>query len=449
MELDFVINHGNVVLPAPHSVFSLGSRPLIIEPLHIGIKNGKIASLSSTPLTGAITIDARHLHVLPGVIDSQVHFREPGLTHKEDLESGTASAAAGGVTSVFEMPNTQPPTTSQRLLQEKMRLAEGRAWVNYAFYGGGSLDNFDQIAPMEATPGCCGIKIFMGSSFGNLLVKNDEDLESILSRCHRRVAIHAEDEVRLQERKNIFQLNHDVTKHHEWRDPQTAFKATERLLKIAKKLNKKVHILHVSTREEVDVLSRHKDLASFEVTPNHLTFVAPDCYKNLGSLVQMNPPIREIQHQEALWAAIHAGLVDVIGTDHAPHTLDEKAQKYPQSPSGIPGVQTLVPVMLTHVHQKRLSLEKFVELVGENPRRLFGCLSKGRIALGLDADFTIVDLKQGRTIENSWIRSRCGWTPFHGTKATGWPIYTIVAGKMVMSQDELQEPACGRKILFS
>jgi len=441
MKHKLAINNGSVVVNH--------AGQFKIEALNIGIDNGQISALSLHPLEAEQIVDARHLHILPGVIDSQVHFREPGMTQKEDLESGTAGAALGGVTTVFEMPNTQPPTTSPARLEEKFQLAAGRAWVNYAFYGGAANDNLDEISAMENTPGCSGIKIFMGSSFGTLLVDQDDVLEQVLSRCHRRAIIHAEDEARLKERKAIVLASKDVRQHHIWRDPQSALLATERLLRIARKLNKKIHVLHITTKEEVELLARNKDIATFEITPNHLTLVAPDCYERLGSLAQMNPPVREKVHQDALWRAIQDNIADIIGTDHAPHTREEKAKEYPQSPSGMPGVQTLLPVMLTHVHNGKLSLERFVELVCENPRRVFGCQSKGRIDLGLDADFTIVDLKKTRTIENSWIQSRCGWTPFDGMKATGWPTHTIVGGEIIMENDQLLLPGRGKKVLFS
>ncbi len=441
MKLDFAINNGHVLFNK--------SGIISIEKINVGVRDGKIASFSSNHLEAERKLDAEHLHILPGVIDSQVHFREPGLTHKEDLESGTASAAMGGVTSIFDMPNSQPPTTNVERLQEKFNLAKGRAWVNYAFYGGAARDNLEQISAMESLPGCSGIKIFLGSSFGSLLVDNDEALEKIMSQCHRRVIIHAEDEARLKERKALVLASKDVKQHHVWRDPETCFRATARVLTLARKLNKKVHILHVSTKEEVELLSRNKDLASFEITPNHLTLEAPECYERLGTLAQMNPPIREKSHQDVLWRAVRDGLADVIGTDHAPHTLAEKSQEYPKSPSGMPGVQTLVPVMLTHVSEKKLSLQRLVDLVCENPRHVFGCNTKGRIDLGYDADFTIVDLKKQRVIENSWIKSRCGWTPFDGMKATGWPTHTIVGGQVVMENDQLRIPSLGQKILFS
>jgi len=441
MIYDLVITNGTVSLPKEKQITSVQ--------INIGIQNGKIAEISASQLQGKTTIDAKHLHILPGVIDSQVHFREPGLIHKEDLESGTRSAALGGVTSVFEMPNTKPSTTTQAAFEEKVQLATNRAWVNFAFYIGASPENIDQLAKLEQLPGCPGVKVFMGSSTGSLLVESDELLEKVFLSGKKRVIIHSEDEFRLKERKNIALESKDVRKHHIWRDVETAVRSTERLLKLARKTGRKVHVLHVTTKEEVEILKKNRDIATFEITPNHLTLWAPDCYEKLGSKAQMNPPVREKTHYDALWLAVQQGYADVIGTDHAPHTLEEKAKQYPDTPSGMPGVQTVVPLFLNHIHNGKLSLSRFVELMCENPRRVFGCQSKGRIEVGLDADFTIVDLKKENIILNSKIASKCGWTPFDGMKVTGWPTHTIVGGDIVMQNDELISAKKGTKVLFS
>ncbi|GIL17019.1 MAG: dihydroorotase [Oligoflexia bacterium] len=440
MNYDLVINNGQVIVSKKGQLFS--------QNLHIGVTNGKIASLSSSPLSGQLTIDARHLHVLPGVIDSQVHFREPGLTHKEDLETGTRAAALGGVTSIFEMPNTKPPTTTREALEDKIKRAEGRAWVNFAFFVGAAQDNISSLRELEKSPGCSGVKVFMGSSTGSLLVEDDENLRQILRSGQRRVIVHSEDEYRLRERKHIADSAKSPLAHPEWRDAESAVRSTERLLRLARETHRPVHVLHVTTKEEIAILKEYKDIATVEVTPQHLTLFAPDCYETLGTLAQMNPPIRSKDHMEGLWKGLLDGTVDIIGSDHAPHTIEEKTKEYPQSPSGMPGVQTLVPIMLNHIHEGRLSLTKFVELVCENPRRVFGCTTKGQIEVGLDADFTLVDLKKQRRIENSWIVSRCGWTPFDGKHVTGWPTHTIVGGHLVMQDDHIIGTPQGQKVLF-
>ena len=416
---------------------------------NIGVKDGLIAAIGTQSLQGTTVVDGKNLVTLPGVIDSQVHFRDPGMTHKEDIETGTRSAALGGVTSIFEMPNTIPPTTTADLLNQKFTNAQGKSWVNHAFFIGASTENISELARLELLEGCPGIKIFMGSSTGNLLVENDSDLEKIFRSGHRRVIIHSEDEFRLRERKKIATDSQDVKNHHVWRDAESALLSTQRLLRISKLTGRKVHVLHVTTAEEMELLSHHQQNASVEVLPQHLTLSAPECYERLGTFAQQNPPIREKHHQEALWRGISNGTVKIIGSDHAPHTREEKLRTYPQTPSGVPGVQTLVPIMLDHVHQGRLSLQKLIELVCENPRWVFGCESKGRIEVGRDADFTLVDLKARRKIENSWIASRAAWTPFDGMSVTGWPVVTIVGGNLVMKNDTLLGSPIGRKVKFT
>lgn len=449
MTYDLVLKNATAVLPADPQAPSSGPSSLVqTEGLSIGVLNGKIAAISTTPLNGREVIDCAGLHVLPGLIDSQVHFREPGMTHKEDLETGTRGAAMGGITSIFEMPNTVPATTTRELFEDKIKRATGRAWVNFAFYIGGSPDNVDQLAELEKLPACSGIKIFMGSSTGSLLVEDDSTLEKIFRSGERRVILHSEDEPRLRERKHIATDSGDVKNHPVWRDVETAVRSTRRLLALARKTGRQVHVLHVSTAEEMEILKDEKDIASVEVLPQHLTLAAPECYERLGTKAQQNPPIREARHRQAIWQAVLQGTVDVMGSDHAPHTLEEKARPYPQSPSGMPMVQTTVPIMLNHIHQGRLSLFRFVELMAEGPRRLFGCLSKGRIAVGLDADFTVVDLKREETISNSWIQSRSGWTPFDGQKVTGWPVMTIVGGEVIMRDGKLLGSPRGRPVLF-
>ncbi|MDH2435319.1 dihydroorotase [Pokkaliibacter sp. MBI-7] len=382
-------------------------------------------------------IEATGLHVLPGVIDSQVHFREPGLTHKEDIEAGTRGAVLGGVTAVFEMPNTQPLTLWQTDLQAKLDAAQGRAWCNYAFYIGGSAINAEQLPQLENLHGCAGVKVFMGSSFGDLLADEDSVLRRILHHGRRRLAVHAEDEARLRQRRALVEASGEVCQHPLWRDEQSALLATRRIVQLAQETGRRLHVLHVSTAEEMAFLAAHKQRVTVEVTPHHLSLVAPDCYQRLGCLAQMNPPVREHRHQRALWQAIADGVVDVIGSDHAPHTLEEKARPYPHSPSGMTGVQTLLPLLLDHLHGGRLSLPRLVDLTSAGPARVFGLEGKGRIALGFDADLTLVDLRARRTIHNHWIASRSGWTPYDGLSVCGWPIHTLVNGQVVVRDEVL------------
>lgn len=398
----------------------------------------------------ARTIDAQGLHVLPGVIDSQVHFREPGLEHKEDLASGTASAAMGGVTSIFEMPNTKPSTTTAEAIADKLQRARGRAHVDHAFFVGAAAENATQLGELERLAGVSGVKIFLGSSTGSLLVEDPRVLEQVLRHGRRRMAVHSEQEGRLRERRPMVEREGTtVHAHPEWRDVETARASTEAVLALARKTGRPLHVLHISTAEELPLLAAHRDVATVEVTPQHLTLSAPDCYDRLGSFAQMNPPLREARHAEALWAAVRNGLVDVIGSDHAPHTREEKARAYPASPSGMPGVQTLLPVMLEHVHAGRLSLLRLVDLVCGGPARVYNVARKGRLTLGFDGDLTLVDMKAERTIEDSWVESRCGWTPFAGMKVHGWPVATIVRGNMVMRDGALCGDPIGAPVVFS
>lgn len=409
------------------------------QEMDIACKNGQIVAIGSLKNSWSAddVIQASGLDVLPGVMDTQLHFREPGLTHKETIEAGTRGAVLGGITSVFEMPNTHPLTVSETDLQQKLDIAKRTAWCDHAFYIGGSNINATQLANLETLPGCSGIKVFMGSSFGDLLVDDKTILKHILSTGNRRVAIHAEDEARLRSRKHLVESSQQVKDHPMWRDVESALIATKRVVTQAEQYNRKLHVLHISTAEEIAFLAQHKSHVSVEVTPQHLTLMAPDCYDTLGTLAQMNPPIREQRHQQALWEAINNGIVDVIGSDHAPHTLDEKAQPYPNSPSGMTGVQTLLPIMLDHVHNQRLSIERLIDLTSSGPVRLFNIRNKGRIAVGYDADFSIVDLKDKRTIRNEWIASVSGWTPYDGREVTGWPIHTIVRGDIKVRDEAL------------
>jgi dihydroorotase len=418
------------------------------EAADIGVVGGKFAAFGDlSRAAAAVTIDAANLAVLPGVIDTQVHFREPGKTYKEDLETGARAAALGGVTAVFEMPNTDPPTATPAALADKLARAKGRMHVDHAFYAGAQADNVESLAAMEAMAGCAGVKIFMGASTGSLLVAGDDDLARILAGVRRRVAVHSEDEFLMAERRHRVRPG-DWTSHPEVRDVETAVSSTRRLLGLARRLGRRVHVLHVTTAEELPLLEAARDVATVEVLANHLTLAAPEAYERLKGRAQQNPPIRDARHRAALWEAVRTGLVDVLATDHAPHTAEEKEKPYPESPSGMPGVQTLVPVMLTHVAEGRLSLERFVDLTSAGPQRVFGIAGKGRIALGYDADLTLVDLKAQRVISNADQASRAGWTPFDGMRATGWPVAAIIRGQIIMRDDVLLAEGRGAPVRF-
>lgn len=414
----------------------------------VGVRDGKIAAIGS--LNGAKsveTFEAKGLHVLPGVIDSQCHFREPGNEHKEDLETGSRAAVLGGVTGIFEMPNTSPPTTTRAAILDKLARAAGRMHCDYAFYVGATPANIGALAELEQIPGVAGVKAFLGSSTGSLLLDHENDIAAMLRAGRRRVAVHSEDEDRLKSRKRLA-ITGDPRSHPVWRDAEAARLSTERVIRLARAAGRRLHVLHVTTADEIPLLADAKEFCTAETTPQHLTLTAPECYERLGTYAQMNPPIREAHHRDALWRAVDQGVIDVIGSDHAPHTRAEKDKIYPDTPSGMPGVQTLVTILLDHVNAGRLSLERFVDLTSAGAARIFGIAGKGRIAAGYDADFTIVDLKKKMTIENSWIASKCGWTPFDGMRTTGWALATIIRGKTVMHERALVDQGLGRPIHF-
>ena len=437
LRFDLILKGGIVLTPSGR------------QEVDIGVSGGKVTAIGSlSPADAAETLDCTGLHVLPGVIDSQVHFREPGPTHKEDLACGSAGAAAGGVTAFFEMPNTSPLTITAEAIDDKLKRAAGRSWTDYAFYVGGAAANIATLPTLEYKKGICGVKIFMGASTGDLLSPDDETIRGILGAGKRVVAVHAEDNDRLQERAHLVADGAPVTMHPVWRDVEVCLKATQRILKLAEETRRRVHVLHITTGEEMALLARHKHIASVETTPQHLTLCAPDDYERIGSRAQMNPPIRDAEQREALWRAVADGVVDIIGSDHAPHTLEEKARPYPQSPSGMTGVQTLVPIMLNHVNEGRLTLERFVDMTSAGPARVFRIAGKGRVALGYDADFTVVDMKADREITDAWIKSKSGWTPFDGKRVTAWPKATVIRGNTVMREDELLGEPSGQQVLF-
>jgi dihydroorotase len=414
----------------------------------VGVRAGKIVRIGDLSQASAGEVfDASGLTVLPGVIDTQVHFREPGLEWKEDLETGSRGAVLGGVVATFEMPNTEPTTTDAATLADKLERARGRMHCDHAFYVGGTHENAAALAELERLPGCCGVKVFMGASTGSLLVPDDDGVEAVLRAVNRRATFHSEDEYRLAERRPLARTG-DWTSHPEVRDAVSALQCTERLVSIAKAVGKRIHVLHVTTAEEIEFLALHKDVASVEVTPQHLTLAAPEAYERLKGFAQMNPPIREEAHRQGLWRGIAHGAVDVLGSDHAPHTREEKARPYPASPSGMPGVQTLVPVMLTHVAEGRLSLERFIDLTSAGAQRIFQIAGKGRMAEGWDADLTIVDLNARYTLHHEDMATRSGWTPFDGMQVQGRPMATIVRGRVVMRDGEVAAEGTGEPVRF-
>jgi dihydroorotase len=413
----------------------------------IGLSGNKIKKIGTIELNSSKVYDATDKVVLPGIIDTQVHFREPGSTDSEDLESGSRAAVLGGVTALFEMPNTNPPTSNLVEFDKKLQAAKNRMHSNYAFYFGATPDNANQLAQLKDVEGCCGVKLFAGSSTGNLLVDKEADIEKVISSSDRIVSIHSEDEDIIKLRKKFIKKG-DVHSHAEWRNVEVAMSSTRRVVKIAERYNKKIHVLHVTTREEVDFLAMHKKNVSFETTPQHLTMYAPDCYDKLGTYAQMNPPLRTKEHYDRLWVAIKNNIVDVLGSDHAPHLKENKDKEYPNSPSGMPGVQTIFPVMLDHVNNGKLTLQQLINLMCENPCKIFGIKNKGYLKEGYDADLTIADMNKEVVIKNEMIASKCGWTPFNNHKVKGFPVATIVNGYLVMTDGKVVVESKGTPLRF-
>ena len=415
--------------------------------IDLALSGNKIKKIGKIDLNSSKVIDASGKIVLPGIIDTQVHFREPGANDAENLESGSRAAVAGGVTSVFEMPNTNPPTSTFKEFNNKLMSAKNRMFCNYAFYFGATPDNMKELASVNTLEGCCGVKLFAGSSTGNLLVSQEKDIEKVISNSSKIISVHSEDENILLSRKKFIKEG-DVSSHPVWRNEECALESTKRVVRIAQKYKKKIHILHVTTKQEIDFFSEKREGVTFEITPQHLTLFAPTCYEKLKTFSQMNPPIRTKDHHDRLWDAVKSSLVSTIGSDHAPHTKEEKNRKYPLSPSGMPGVQTLLPVMLDHVNKGKLKMEQLIKLVSENPCDLFGIKNKGYIKENYDADLTIVDMNKEVVIKDSWIESKCGWTPFNNYKVKGFPVATIVNGEIVMENNKIVSNAKGKPLAF-
>jgi dihydroorotase len=439
MKFDLLIQNGTLVLPWGEVAAD------------IGVRNGRIAAIGANLGTAAEIFDAANLHVLPGIIDPHVHFRdggEGGIPGVEDMRSGTLGAVLGGVTTVFDMPNTTPAATSAATLARKHDYITGQAHCDVGIYVGATKDNIAELGTLEAMDGVCAIKVFAGSSTGNLLVEDDASIEAVMRSGRRRIAFHSEDEYRLQERKPMFKSGDPYSNHAVWRDVECAFLGTRRITALAVKTNRPAHILHVSSAEELDYLKDFKHLMSIEVLLNHLVQSAPEVYERLGAYGVMNPPLRDARHLEAAWAAVADGTVDTIGSDHAPHARAAKEKPWPECAAGLTGVQTLLPMMLEQVNQGRLSLARMADLMSAGPARIYGAVNKGRIAAGYDADFSIVDMAAERRIENAQIASPCGWTPFDGVRVTGWPMATIVRGNLVMRDGALVQSLAGRPVGF-
>jgi dihydroorotase len=392
------------------------------------------------------SIDADGLLLLPGVIDPQVHFREPGKEYKEDLASGSRAAAKGGVTSFLEMPNTEPPTISQAALDDKLARAAKKCVVNYGFFIGATANNLDEVN--RAAP-ACGIKIFMGSSTGTLLVDRDQDLERLFAAGTRLIAVHAEDEARIRTRRRRYAGRTDPAAHSEIRDNECARIATAKALALSRRYHRRLHILHMSTHEEVALLREYKPpWVTAEAIPNHL-FLNVNDYARLGTLVQMNPPIRDTRDNASLWEALRDGTIDFIATDHAPHTLEEKSKPYPDSPAGMPGVETSLPLMMTAMRAGKCTLAEIQKWMCRGPAEAYALANKGRLVPGYDADLTLIDAETYRPVRNEELYTRVRWSPYSGRELTGWPVYTIVGGRIVYDRDHIREGVLGKPLRFT
>ena len=417
------------------------------------VTGGRIAAIGldlNVP-EGTASLDATGHWVLPGIVDPQVHFREPGGEDKEDLESGSTAAVAGGVTAFLEMPNTNPSTTDPAALTDKLTRAAGRCRADHGFFLGASAENADQLGEWEGLPGCAGVKVFMGSSTGNLLVPDDATLERVLRSGTRRVTVHSEDDMRLKERYAAIQPGTHVREHHHVRDVETAVRSTNRLLDLAEKTGRKVHVLHISTAEELDIF-RERDLGELvtcEATPNHLFLAAPECYDVHGAWAQMNPPVRDKRHQDALRQALVEGPVTCIGSDHAPHTAEGKALPFPQSPSGIAGVQTTLTLLLTAVNEGWLTLQDIVRLCVAGPTRVYGLEGRGDLTVGSVGSLTVVDPEVRGPITAAHLKSRCPRNPFEGVERAGGPVATIVRGTLTWQNGEPVGTPSGEPVRFS
>jgi dihydroorotase len=404
------------------------------------IDGDKIAAIDPAIHTQAeMVVDAAGLHLIPGVIDDQVHFREPGLTHKEDLRHASRACAKGGVTTFLDMPNTTPNATTQARLDEKLALAGERSLVNYGFYIGATPDNLEELKRAQRTP---GIKIFIGSSTGDLLVDDQDALERIFGETSLPLCAHCEEEAIIRGNRQRYADTRDVADHSRIRDHKAAVACTRRALDLAFRHQHRFHVLHVSTGAETQLVADHRGLITAEVCPHHLFFNVDD-YPRLGTLVQMNPSLKTSQDCTQLWQALLDGRLQVVATDHAPHTLEEKQRPYPQSPSGVPAVENSLALMLNQVNQGRCTVDQVVHWMCDAPARVWDIVGKGRIAVGYDADLVLVDMHKTAVIRNEEQQTMCRWSPWHGETLQGWPVRTWVRGHEVFRDGRFDESRCG------
>ncbi len=411
------------------------------------VKNGKVSRVvrnyKAEPKVHAV--DIKGMHILPGLIDAHVHFRTPGFTRKEDWTTGSKAALAGGVTTVLDMPNTSPATVSGKLMEEKRKIVKKKALVNYGLFAGATPENLKEVVKIRNT---AGIKLYMGSSTGNLLVDKKEDLEKFFAKA-KLLAVHAECEECIQMGKEKYAESKRPDKHNLIRSPECAYEAVKEAMHLAKKYGTRLHVCHVSTDKEVATIRKFKNKKiTAEVTPHHL-FLTDKDYKQYGNLIKVNPPIRGIADQVVLWEGIKRGWIDIIATDHAPHLMEEKMLPYEKAPSGVPGVQTMLPLLLNAVNEKKISLSEVVSLTSYNPAKIYGLKGKGELTAGSDADITIVNMHLPEMVDPKFLYSKCGWSPFSGWVLKGWPVMTFVNGELMYKWRGKFGKTLGKEVKFN
>ncbi|TWU36598.1 Dihydroorotase [Novipirellula aureliae] len=410
------------------------------------VEDGKIVDVDAGELANADeTVDCQGRYLMPGVIDDQVHFREPGLTHKEDLSTASHACAAGGVTSFLEMPNTKPAAITVEGVRQKEAIAAQKSIVNYGFYIGATPSNLEELAKASDVP---GIKIFIGSSTGDLLVDDQETLERIFAETTLPICAHCEDEATVRANMDRLVGTSDIADHSRIRDERAAMIATARATDLARRHKHRFHVLHVSTAAELTLLQNADPYITAEICLHHLFFNVDD-YARLGSRIQMNPSIKTKADNEGLWQGLLDGTIQVLATDHAPHTLQEKRQPYPASPSGLPAVENSLALMLDQVNQGKCSLLQVASWMSDAPARVWGMVGKGRIDVGYDADLVLVDMDEARTIRDAEQHTKTCWSPWDGETLRGWPTATYIGGRRVWSQaDGFDEQHRGSKLKF-
>lgn len=432
MNFDLILRNGKVVLPSG------------ITEGDLGITNGKITQIGKISEKAEVERDCAGLFILPGAIDMHVHFRDPGFPQKEDFHTGSCAAAAGGITTVVDMPNTLPPTLTCQALEEKRAIAAAKSVVNYGFYIALSEDNIEEV---KKAKNIAGVKLFLGSTTGNLLVQKLEAIEQLL-KLGKFVITHAEDESIIKGNAEKFKDALDPKVHSLIRSPKAAYESVKSILHLAKKHDARIHITHASTAGEVELLRKFKgSKVSADCTTHHL-YLNEDAYAKSGNFVKMNPPLRSEEDRQALWEALKDGTIQAVDTDHAPHTKAEKEQPYLEAPSGVPGEETMLPLLLNSVNNGDLNLSNVCKFVCENPAKLLGMKSKGKIEVGFDADLTIVDMNKQAEVGANGYFTKCGWSPFAGWKLKGWPVMTVVGGEIVFENGKVNEAIRGKEVEY-